>query len=164
MSNAARAALIAVGLVLAAGLFLLLRPDETDDVAEPAPATVATAPAPPRGTLPTTAPLETQPPTTQPASTQTQPEPTAVNARIEIVGGRPAGGRPRRLTVKQGRTLLLTVTSDVADEIHVHGYDIARPVSPGRPTRIRFVATTTGRFEIELEERHVLVAELEVRP
>ena len=160
MSNAARAALIAVGLILAAALFLFLRPGETDDAAGTA---VATSPVPPDGTLPTTGPLETEPPPTQPP-TQTRPEPTAVNARIEVVGGRPAGGRPKRLRVTQGRTLLLTVTSDVADEVHVHGYDIARPVSPGRPTRIRFVATTTGRFEIELEQSHVLVAELEVRP
>jgi hypothetical protein len=161
VSNAARAALIAVGLILAAALFLFLRPDETDDAAG---TTVATSPVPPDGTVPTTAPLETEPPPTQPPPTQTRPEPTAVNARIEVVGGRPAGGRPKRLRVTQGRTLLLTVTSDVADEVHVHGYDIARPVSPGRPTRIRFVASTTGRFEIELEQSHVLLAELEVRP
>ena len=164
MSNAARAAWIGVGLILVAGLFLFLRPDETDDAAGTTVETVATPPAPSRGTLPTTAPLETQPRPTQPPPTQTRPEPTAVNARIEVVGGRPAGGRPKRLKVTQGRTLLLTVTSDVADEVHVHGYDIARPVSPGRPTRIRFVASTTGRFEIELERAHVLIAELEVRP
>ena len=164
MNNAARAAWIAIGVVLVAALFLLLRPDAAEDGAGTTAATIATGPAPPTGTLPTTAPLETQPSPTQPAPTQTQPEPTAVNARIEVVGGRPAGGRPKRLRVTQGRTLLLTVTSDVADEVHVHGYDIARPVSRGRPTRIRFVASTTGRFEIELERTHVLIAELEVRP
>ena len=99
-----------------------------------------------------------------PRSASSRPEPTAVNARIVVEGGRPAGGRPKRLNVKQGRTLNLTVTSDVADEVHIHGYDIARPVSPGRPTRFRFVASSTGRFEIELEEAHVLIAELDVEP
>jgi hypothetical protein len=161
VSKAARAAWIGVGLILVTALFLFLRPDETEDAAG---TTVATSPVPSNGTPPTTAPLETQPPPTQPPPTQTRPEPTAVNARIAVVGGRPSGGRPKRLRVTQGRTLLLTVTSDVADEVHVHGYDIARPVSPGRPTRIRFVASTTGRFEIELEHAHVQIAELEVRP
>lgn len=167
MSNRARAAWIGGGLVLAAALFLFLRPDESDD-ATPAggtttAATDAESPAS-SGTLPTTAPLETQQTATTEPPAQTRPEPTAVNARIVVEDGRPAGGRAKRLKVKQGRTLDLTVTSDVADEVHIHGYDIARPLSPGRPTRVRFVADSTGRFEIELERTHVLIAELDVEP
>lgn len=170
MTNRARVAWIGVGLVLAVSMFLFLRPDESDDATWSADTVTAATVAEPRATssepAPTTAPVETQPPpttATQPP-TQARREPTAVSARIVVEGGRPVGGRPKRLKVKQGRTLDLTVTSDVADEVHIHGYDIARPVSPGRPTVIRFVAGSTGRFEIELEETHVLIAELDVEP
>jgi hypothetical protein len=37
-------------------------------------------------------------------------------------------------------------------------------VAPGAPARLRFRARTPGVIEIELEDRHLLLAELEVRP
>jgi hypothetical protein len=52
----------------------------------------------------------------------------------------------------------------VSDHVHLHGYDIVRDVAPGRPAVIRFRATTAGRFEVELEDRGLQIAELEVRP
>ena len=49
--------------------------------------------------------------------------------------------------------------------IHVHGYDLVAGVGPGLPpARIRFRATTPGRFEVELEDRRLQIAQLEVRP
>ena len=53
-------------------------------------------------------------------------------------------------------------TSAVGDEVHVHGYDLSRDVAPGAPARIAFPATIPGRFEIELEDRGVQIAELTV--
>jgi hypothetical protein len=66
--------------------------------------------------------------------------------------------------VSQGDRVVVVVRSDVEDEVHVHGYDLLREVGPGRAARIAFRASTVGRFEIELEDRHLLLAELEVRP
>ena len=37
-------------------------------------------------------------------------------------------------------------------------------VAPGAPARIAFRATIPGRFEIELEDRGVQIAELTVNP
>jgi hypothetical protein len=141
--------------MLAVLLFLLLRP-ESDDGAATAPTTTTSARAPSADALPTAT-------AAAPPPTRMLPEPTAVNVRLVVEGGRPQGG-PRRLNVAQGRTVLLTVEADAPNEVHVHGYDVSRPVSPRQPTRIRFVADMTGRFEIELERTHVLIAELEVRP
>ncbi|MBA2384839.1 MAG: hypothetical protein H0V68_09300 [Actinobacteria bacterium] len=56
------------------------------------------------------------------------------------------------------------MTSDVADEVHVHGYDVHADVARGQPATIEFTADVPGRFEIELEERGLQIAELEVRP
>ena len=60
--------------------------------------------------------------------------------------------------------VVVTVTSDVADEVHLHGYDLSADVAPGAPATIRFEANAPGRFEIELENAGVQIAELEVRP
>ena len=80
-----------------------------------------------------------------------------------IVGGQPQGGIARD-SVAAGRNVVITVTSDVADEVHVHGYDLSADVAPRAPATIRFTADTPGRFEIELENSGVQIAELEVRP
>ena len=56
----------------------------------------------------------------------------------------------------------VTVTGDVTDEVHVHGYDLFAPIAPGQPATIRFDADIPGVFEVELEGSHVLILELEI--
>ena len=46
----------------------------------------------------------------------------------------------------------------------MHGYDLMADVAPGKPVTIAFDATAPGRFEIELEDHKLPIAELEVRP
>ena len=53
--------------------------------------------------------------------------------------------------------------SDVADEVHVHGYDLFADVAPGQPTRISFRADIVGRFDIELEDRALPLVDLRVQ-
>ena len=114
----------------------------------------------------TTPPLtETTQPAT-PATTETTlaptPAPKRQTIRIRVVGGRPQGGiaRPK---VKKGENVLLVVRSDTADEVHLHGYDISRKVAVGSTVRIAFVARIPGRFEVELEQSGVMLAELTVQ-
>ena len=133
-------------IVVAAALYLVLRPDDTDE-----PATVATAP-----TQATTAETTTGPPPPSGA-----PPPARVN--IVVRDGLPVGG-VRRVTVAQGRRVILLVTSDVADHVHLHGYDIMRDVAPGQPARIAFRATRVGTVEAELEDRGVQIATITAKP
>ena len=97
-----------------------------------------------------------------PPPTTTQ-APETVELNYVVVGGQPQGGIARD-SVTQGRDVVITVTSDVADEVHLHGYDLSADVAPGAPATIRFTADAPGRFEIELENSAVQIAELEVRP
>lgn len=114
------------------------------------------------GTTVTT--TETAPPPTTETTTTTEPtQPPATVVRIRVVDGAPEGGIVRE-KIDQGDRVVLVVTSDVADEIHVHGYDVSRPVAAGGTTRLRFTATIPGRFEVELEERGVPIGELTVQP
>ena len=59
---------------------------------------------------------------------------------------------------------LLIVTSDVADHIHLHGYDMTRDVAPGKPARLGFPATIVGTVEVELEDRGVPLARITAKP
>jgi hypothetical protein len=105
---------------------------------------------------------ETQPqPPPPPPPPPAPPKPTTV--RVTVREGVPAGGVVRESTDKGDRVVVL-VTSDVSDEVHVHGYDLMADVAPGSPARIAFRATIPGRFEIELEDRGVQIAELTVNP
>jgi copper(I)-binding protein len=102
--------------------------------------------------------------TTEPTTTETTTEPTGPTVvRIRVVNGAPQGGIVRE-TVQQGDRVVVSVTSDVADHIHLHGYDIMRDVAPGRPARLPFRATIPGRFEVELEDRGVPIADITVEP
>ena len=152
-----KVALIAAGLGLLVSLFFALRPD--DDNGSAAGTTIAQT---------TTAETTEAPPTTtEQATTEAPPAttaaPEAVRINYVIVGGEPQGGIQRD-SVAQGRDVVITVTSDVADEVHVHGYDLMADVAPGSPATIRFTADAPGRFDIELENTGVQIAELEVRP
>ncbi len=71
------------------------------------------------------------------------------------------GGSRQRATVNQPVTI--RVTSDVAEEVHVHGYDKRFDVAPGRTGEVTFVANIPGVFEVEFERSHRLLFTLEVR-
>jgi hypothetical protein len=115
------------------------------------------------GTTTTTVPATTA--TTTGSGTTAGPTTTADSTptiEVRVVGGKPQGG-VRREQVKTGETLVLRVTADVADEVHLHGYDKSADVAPGKPAEIRFTADIPGVFEVELEQRKQKLIELEVR-
>ncbi len=92
-------------------------------------------------------------------------EATAVQDRsisVSITGGRvdpPVG----RVEVGKGSTIRLSVTSDVPDELHVHGYDRRLTLAAGTPATLEFRADVTGMFEIETHSNHLLLVQLVVR-
>jgi heme/copper-type cytochrome/quinol oxidase subunit 2 len=139
-----------VGVVAVAAvvvLFVVLRPENDNE---------ATA----TGTVETRSTTQV---TTTTAPTTTAKPPTRTRVTIAVRGGRVIGGI-RRATVPKGTLVELFVTADVADEIHLHGYDLSRDVAPGASARLLFRATTSGRFEVELEQRDLQIAEITVRP
>jgi copper(I)-binding protein len=99
--------------------------------------------------------------TTTTTTTTEVEKPTEV--KVVVVDGAPQGGIVRA-TVNKDDQVVLVVTSDVADEIHLHGYDKAKDIAAGGTIRIPFKATIPGRFEAELEGRGVQIAEISVEP
>ncbi len=103
----------------------------------------------------------------EPQATAT-PTPTATATRepIETIryrGGRVAGGLAK-LRFEKGDTVRFAVASDVAEEVHVHGYDVTKDVEAGGTVRFSFPAEIEGIFEVELEGSHAQVAQLRVDP
>ncbi|HEX5800113.1 MAG TPA: hypothetical protein VFY02_08400 [Gaiellaceae bacterium] len=158
-----RVALAAATLGLLLSLFLALRPDDEDETtATTAPPAATTTAAATTTDAPATTEEPPPPATTEaPPATTTAPGPAVV--RIVVVGGQPEGGI-RRASVRRGREVIVRVSSDVADHIHLHGYDLIADVAPGAPAELTFVADVPGRFEIELEDRGVPIADIQVRP
>ena len=80
---------------------------------------------------------------------------------VRYVDGAVAGvdGRP---AIAVGDTVEITVHSDVADLVHVHGYDLFLELDAGEMDTVRFVADIPGIFEVELEDHGVLLFEFQV--
>jgi plastocyanin len=88
---------------------------------------------------------------------------SATGQRIEVeVAGGQVSGDTGRVPVTAGEQVTLVITSDVADEVHVHGYDLEAELSPGQPAEITFAATIPGVFEVELHEAGTQLLSLQV--
>ncbi|GAB3401697.1 cupredoxin domain-containing protein [Flindersiella endophytica] len=85
----------------------------------------------------------------------------ALTAKIEKGAVTP---NAEKLEVKAGTTIKITVTADMKDELHVHGYDKSVELQPGKPATLEFVADTTGEFEIESHGTDKLIYQLVVQP
>ncbi len=142
-----------VPVLLAAGVLFLAACGGDNETAE--------NPPPPTTSATTTLPVPPPPPAPQPP--EPAPEPAVTTVRIVVRDGKVVGGL-KQATIDQGKRALLVVSSDVADEVHLHGYDKSVDVTPGKPARLAFVASIPGRFEVELEDRGLQIADIEVRP
>jgi len=85
----------------------------------------------------------------------------AVTIEVGYAGGSITGGGRRSAAL--GQTVVIKVTSDVADEVHLHGYDKKADAAPGTVATITFIADKPGIFEVELEKKGLKLFELEVK-
>ncbi|HVR32500.1 MAG TPA: hypothetical protein VMS74_07300 [Acidimicrobiia bacterium] len=140
-------ALLVVGLVVAA-----CGGETTDTTTTAAAADTTTTTA----AVTTTAADTTT--TTAPATTTTDAaDPYAFDIVIE--GSTVTGGG--RVSVPLGETVTLRFTSDVADEIHIHGYDIYVDLETGVTAEVSFTADIPGLVEVETHNSSLVVANLE---
>lgn len=74
----------------------------------------------------------------------------------EVLGG------ARTVQIALGSVVHIRVSSNTADHVHVHGYDVFFDVAAGSVAEIELMADIPGIFEVELEDAHLLLLELEV--
>jgi major membrane immunogen (membrane-anchored lipoprotein) len=82
---------------------------------------------------------------------------------IVIRDGKPVGG-VEELEYDAGDQIRFKVRSDVADEVHVHGYDVEEEIPADGSATLSFPADIEGIFEVELHEGEQQIAELRVNP
>lgn len=68
------------------------------------------------------------------------------------------------LSVRVGETVRFEVEADVADEVHVHGFDLHFATVPDAEVLVEFEASAAGIFEVELEGLRLHLLDLEVTP
>jgi heme/copper-type cytochrome/quinol oxidase subunit 2 len=81
---------------------------------------------------------------------------------VDLTAGQ-ATGDTGRIPVGLGESVTLALTSDVADEVHVHGYDLTVELDPGQQAEVTFAATVPGVFEVELHEAGTVLLTLQVQ-
>ena len=94
------------------------------------------------------------------------PESASMGGKVPTVvirDGEPVGGIAE-LEYDAGDQIRFEVSSDVADEVHVHGYDLMQDVAAGGTVSFDFPAEIEGIFEVELEGRKEQILELRVNP
>jgi FtsP/CotA-like multicopper oxidase with cupredoxin domain len=143
MSRAQRLTFLGIAVVIAIVAIVVLA-DSGEDSSPPSPSK-ADATVTPSSTASAT-PTATATPTPK-------PQPPLLD-----------GSKVVKLEFTEGDTVTFRVTSDVPEEVHVHGYDIAKDLEPGKVTTVSFPASITGIFEIEYEHAAKQIAELRVDP
>lgn len=76
--------------------------------------------------------------------------PSGTSVEVTIADGKVTPDPSRKVKVATGDEVRISVTSDHADEVHVHGYDIEKEVSAGGTVTIDFTADIPGQFEVEV--------------
>lgn len=154
MSTSMRIGLLAVAAVILGVAFVVLQPSDDDEPDSSRTAGTATA-------TPTATPsaAETAEGTSEPTPTPTPtPRPTVDPGPLLTTA------KVTKIRVQKGDTVRFRARSSRPEEVHVHGYDLSREVTPGKTARMAFKADIDGIFEIEFEHSGTQIAELRVDP
>ncbi|NHC13019.1 cupredoxin domain-containing protein [Motilibacter deserti] len=137
----------------------------------PSPSAPAAGTSAPAATSGSTTPRSTPTYATPSAPVTVSPTPSgdaaAADDLVREVKVTVAGGKvtppPSHVDVTKGTVVRIIVTSDVADEMHVHGYDLEGELPAGQPGSVEFTANRTGSFEVETHESGLLLFQLLVK-
>jgi len=132
-------ALLALGAVLLAGCAAGTDDPVASDTPAASPSPAAPSPAAP-----------------SPAATAADPSPAPVPAvpEVRVITASYAGGEVvtdgARVESQLGEQVVLRLSSDVAEEVHVHGYDVYADIPAGGSVDIPLTLTLPGSYEVEL--------------
>jgi hypothetical protein len=99
----------------------------------------------------------------EPAEEEPPPAPKPRVETIEMEDRAPVG-EPQTLEYERGETIRLRFRSDVAEEVHIHGFDRYVDVPAGGTKTERFEASLEGIFEVESHGSGELLAKLQISP
>jgi FtsP/CotA-like multicopper oxidase with cupredoxin domain len=143
---------------LLGGLFVLFRPSQPEPERTPNPPSTAqsadtAAPGLATAVMSTTAEAPKAPEQT----------PATESFEFEIQNGKLISG-PTVVKVHQGDKVRLRFSSNVPDELHLHGYNLKAQLRAGTEASLEFKASKTGRFGFELHHAKAELGAIEVYP
>ena len=104
------------------------------------------------------------PVTTSTTSTTSATSPASAGRTLDItVAGRTVTPTPAQVDLPVGQSLTLVVTSDHADELHAHGFEVEVPLKAGVPTSVTLTGKEAGVFEVETHEPALTLLTVAVR-
>lgn len=142
-------------LLLVAALALSGCAGSDDDTASP-----TTPPSDPAVASTTTPEELPSPSPTAEAGSPVEPDDAQVISLTYAAGE--VTGDTDRVEVPLGTNVRLTITSDVVDEVHVHGYELTTAVPAGQAAQVEFLADQPGVFEVELHDARKVLTRLQV--
>jgi plastocyanin len=102
---------------------------------------------------------------TSSSSTTTSSSPSTPAGRtIEItVTGRTIDPAPSTVRLGVGEKLTLTVTSDHHDELHIHGFDVAKELPAGVAQSVTLTGKDPGVYEVETHHPELRLLKIAVQ-
>lgn len=106
---------------------------------------------------------QNKPQTTQTTNVSSTPEKKIKTFQL-VVKNRKLVSGDSVLKVTQDDDVVIKITVDEDEELHLHGYDKSMDLEKGKQGTLSFVAKVTGRFPFELEKSKTELGALEVQP
>ena len=80
------------------------------------------------------------------------PNPADVSRVLSLDYKKDETGRTiEQLSVPRGMIVYLSITSDVPGALHLHGYEVTRPVTAGKKTALVVSADNPGQFSVSFD-------------
>jgi hypothetical protein len=98
-----------------------------------------------------------------PGAAASNPAPGKDVFDLVVKDGKLASGQSV-IQVRRGEQVVLRISSDATDELHLHGYDLHARIIPQETAVLEFSANRTGRFTLELHEAQTELGAVEVYP
>jgi hypothetical protein len=88
---------------------------------------------------------------------------TAAAKTITVtVSGSTVTPAPATYPLGVGQTMAVVVTSDHADEVHAHGFEVEKEVKPGVPVTLELTGTVPGVYEVEMHDPALTLLQIAV--
>ena len=135
---------------------------EAGTAVQASPPALAVTPEPSSAASPTAAPSAAAPSAAPSSAAPTSAAPAPVRTVSVRYAGGAVTGTSGREQVRLGEPVVLRIASDVAEQVHVHGYDLEADIPAGGSTDVSLTATIPGVFEVELHESGKALFQLRV--